>query len=419
MKKILYACGQLPWPLDNGQKIAAFNDLTYLSRYFEIDVVSYIDPINVPAQEIALEHLRTKLPNVNFFKPIVHHILRGDSVTKKALVFLIGAIKALPYVVNKYRRSEYTRRVKTALASNAYTILYIENLAPSYVLAHISTRMLSKIKLVYRAHDRFAEISASYANELSNSWITLAARLDARICDRYEKQLWRRADVILPVTRRLGTMIGNEDASLRPKIQYFPIFVEPINELVQHTDESLRVLYIGTVHFPPNFLGLKWFLQQCWPLVLQQFPAATLDIVGRGGDELRPVHESVTIRNYVDDLTPIYAAADVFVVPLFSGSGVRLKILDALNHAIPLVSTRTGYAGLEIEEGRHILVANDPEGFAKHICHLLGDPKAREQLARNGKEFLETNHSPALVGQIIDSLRDLICDAETVICTTT
>ena len=120
---------------------------------------------------------------------------------------------------------------------------------------------------------------------------------------------------------------------------------------------------------------------------------ANLDIVGRGGQLLTPVPPSVTIHEYVPDVSTIYSASDVFVVPLFAGSGVRLKILDALKYGIPVVSTTVGYSGLDLQPGRDFLLADDAESFASCISDVLSSRPAHDRLAQAGKEFLLANHS--------------------------
>ena len=126
--------------------------------------------------------------------------------------------------------------------------------------------------------------------------------------------------------------------------------------------------------------------------------------MGRGGKTLLPVHPSVHVKEYVDNLEASYQAADVFIVPLFAGSGIRLKILDALNHGIPTVSTSAGYAGLELKEKRDIYVADNASAFAEYICDLISNREERETLSINGRKFVATHHSRWCAKNAIDEL---------------
>ena len=405
--KILFCCLQLPWPLDNGQKIVCFNDLKYLSRKFEVDVVSYIDPINLPRKDAYLKVLRDRLPNVNFLEPIVHRILIADSLKDKVHHYIKGVIKGVPFVVSKYQNEQYLQRIKNRYDSVNHELIYIESLAPSYVLTELTKIRRHPTKVIYRSYDIFHETVAGYAKELGIRVTGIAAQIDAIICRFYEHRIWINVDFIFNVTRRLGNIMVSQVPSIDAhKIFYFPVFVEAVGNESRINAASQEVLYIGTVHYPPNQSGLEWFLKEVWPRVLDNFPNARLNIVGRGGEHLLPVDSSVHIHSYVENISSFYETADVFIVPLFSGSGIRLKILDALNHSVPVVSTKIGYEGLEIIEGRDILVADDSQQFADHINHLLDSFDERQRLIQSGLEFIRSNHNPQLADSVLADLVD-------------
>ncbi|MCX7789277.1 MAG: glycosyltransferase family 4 protein [Chloroflexaceae bacterium] len=250
----------------------------------------------------------------------------------------------------------------------------------------------------------FSETLTLYARELGFSPAGIAVRADLLACRGYERRLWQRADAIFTVTRRLGQLMVETLPAIENKIVYFPVFVEPASCRAAPERAGPRLLYVGTVHYPPNLLGLKWFLNECWPLIRRRVPGAQFDIVGRGGEALLPVPDGVRVHHYVESLDAYYQEAAAFVVPLFSGSGIRLKILDALNHGVPVVSTRAGYAGLEVTEGEELLVADDAPGFAEHVCKLLEHPTERRRLAERGLAFVERNHGPDLALKALDNV---------------
>lgn len=411
MKRILYASMQLPWPVDNGQKFVTVNDLTYLSRYCAIDLVSYIDPINLPRQEESLAELRKRLPEVNILPPVVHTILHGGLVRHKLPALVRGQLLRIPFVVSKYRSKEYLRRIVQLMQAHHYDVLYIESVNSSFILDEMPATCLAGVKVIYRAFDVFAETLTLYARELGFGPAGLAVRADLLACRGYERRLWQRADAIFTVTRRLGQLMVDELPAIRNKIVYFPVFVEPASCRAAPERAGPRLLYVGTVHYPPNLLGLKWFLNECWPLIRQRVPEARFDVVGRGGEALLPVPDGVRVHHYVESLDAYYQEAAAFVVPLFSGSGIRLKILDALNHGVPVVSTRAGYAGLEVTEGEELLVADDAPGFAEHVCRLLSNPAERSRLAARGQAFIESNHHSALASKLIEEMLRRINDA--------
>jgi glycosyltransferase involved in cell wall biosynthesis len=404
--RILYCCLQLPWPLDNGQKIVCFNDLKYLSTRFEVDVISYIDPINLSRKDEYLKVLHEKLPNVNFLDPITHRILIANSLLDKLRYYIYGLVKTIPFVVSKYRNAQYLQLLKNTYNAKSHEFVYIESLASSYILDELKRIKKSPTKIIYRSYDIFHETVAGYSKELGFRPTGIAAYIDAMICKAYEHRVWMSVDLIFNVTRRLSKIMIDQVPSIdSSKIFYFPVFVEPLHIDSRITNEiSAEILYIGTVHYPPNLSGLQWFLKEVWPYVLARHPDARFSIVGRGGEHLLPVDPSVSIHSYVEDIESFYQDATVFVVPLFSGSGIRLKILDAFNHDIPVVSTKVGYEGLEITENRDILVSDQPLEFARHIIYLLDSYEGRQYLIQNAKNFINVNHSPDLASSVLDEL---------------
>jgi polysaccharide biosynthesis protein PslH len=405
---------QLPWPLDNGGKIVLFNDLKLLSLEFDIDVVSYIDSSQASHANEYIKKLKNQLPNIQFHQPIKHPVLLGDDIVSKGLIYLKGLIKREPYIVSKYRSREYLNLFSTLLENEMPDIIIVESLAPTSILECIPSHLRRKVRLVYRAYDIFHETTLGYGKEMGFNPIGLAARVDAKIGKKYENHVWRESDLILNVTRRMCDSMKTSDPEMVHKAVYFPVVIDPIDpvELVETSPLSKQLqpkaLYIGTVHYPPNLMGLRWFIQECWPKVIEKIPTATLDIVGRGGEQLGVVHPSIKVHRYIDDLTSMYAQSSVFVVPLFSGSGIRLKILDAMNHGLPVVSTTIGYQGLEVTPNQEILVADDASLFAEKVCQLFSQPDQVSKLVSNGRNFIQQNHHLQIAQASVEKIKVLL-----------
>ncbi len=103
------------------------------------------------------------------------------------------------------------------------------------------------------------------------------------------------------------------------------------------------------------------------------------------------------MRGYVDDLADAYARADVAVVPLVRGAGTRIKLLEALAAGVPAVTTAAGAAGLAVEDGRHLLIADDVEGLAAAVARVLLDEELAAALVRDGRALVEQRYSTAVV----------------------
>lgn len=155
---------------------------------------------------------------------------------------------------------------------------------------------------------------------------------------------------------------------------------------------SNRVLFTGTLSFPPNEIAAQWLALEVWPKVIAALPEAELTIAGRTP---RPrvtalaSAEGVRVEADVPQMAPLYADASVCVLPMLEGGGTRLKLADAFASRRAVVSTTNGITGLGVSPGRDVLVADEPDHFARAIVQLLTDNDLRETIAEAGRSFAE------------------------------
>jgi glycosyltransferase involved in cell wall biosynthesis len=177
-------------------------------------------------------------------------------------------------------------------------------------------------------------------------------------------------------------------------------------------EQSAGVVFTGTMNYSPNVEAMLYFADQIWPLIRTQVPGATLSIVGHAPPrEILQLSDlpNVTVTGSVPDVRPYLGAAQVVVVPLRIGSGTRLKILEALAMGRAVVSTSLGYEGLDLEEGRHLLVADEPAAFAARVTELLRDPARRAALGREGRRQVEETYDWRVIGLRLEAtLRELV-----------
>ncbi len=143
-------------------------------------------------------------------------------------------------------------------------------------------------------------------------------------------------------------------------------------------------LFVGSLDYAPNVEAVRWWSTRVWPLLPDG--TAPLTVVGRHPEALGPAQlPGVELVGEVDDLEPVYAAARLFVVPLQTGGGTRIKVLEALGRSVPVLTTTRGVAGLPLEHGRHVWTADDPAEFAASLTALATDHDLRVRLARAGR----------------------------------
>ena len=166
-------------------------------------------------------------------------------------------------------------------------------------------------------------------------------------------------------------------------------------QVAPETDDPV-VLFVGSRAHRVNHEGLLRFVSACWPLISARMPTARLRVVGSGGWEaLREALEKtpgVTVVGRVDEVADEYAQAALCVVPLFEGSGTKIKVLEALAHGRPVVVAGHSARGYERLIGHGVVVAHDETAMADECLKLLGDPVRRRALGTSGQRLVEESH---------------------------
>lgn len=155
-----------------------------------------------------------------------------------------------------------------------------------------------------------------------------------------------------------------------------------------------HVLFVANFAYPPNRRAAERLVDDVLPALP---PRATVTLAGPGGAEAVRPHERVETPGYVPDLGPLYAEAAVVVAPIEEGGGTRIKLLEALAHRVPVVTTPVGAAGLGASDGEHLLLAAEAEGLAAAARRVLADAALADRLAAAGAELVRRGFSEDVV----------------------
>src|SRR6185295_3760893 len=150
------------------------------------------------------------------------------------------------------------------------------------------------------------------------------------------------------------------------------------------------LVFAGSMDYSANVDAVVWFVNHIWPALRQEHPALSFAIVGRDPTtEVRALAgDRVTVTGTVPDVRPYYASALAAVVPLRIGSGTRLKILEAMAAGIPVISTRLGAEGLDLEDGTHLLLADSADDMIAAVGRLAASSELWQRLSRSGREVV-------------------------------
>jgi glycosyltransferase involved in cell wall biosynthesis len=261
-------------------------------------------------------------------------------------------------------------------------------------------RKYSKAKVVLRAHNvehLIWERSSRNAKPGEKKWNQqmLAARMK-----EFEIYHLNSCDALVPITE----VDAKRFIELGCKIPMHtcPVGIKPeINTSILNGGNKAdigmaqAVCYIGNMEWIPNLEGVEWFLDQVWPKVISQFPEARLFIAGRNmpSDLLDRSFPNAEMVGEVENARAFIRSKSLMVVPLFSGSGMRVKILEALAEKKPVVTTTMGAEGIAASGDEIMLVADTADAFARQIKKCMKEPPFAHHIGESGFEFVKKHYN--------------------------
>ena len=335
-----------------------------------------------------VEYYKKKLPNVCFEKPIEHDIHIRNKPLKLLNVMVKDYLRGLPYITLKFDDFKMYKMIDQMFAGKVWDVVFIDYLNMGIYKDYIQKKYKNLYHiLILKDHNKEFELVKQAADK--ETGIThLILNREWKITKSYEESCVNTSDMVFSVC--------NENTEYFKKINTNSYTMLPTFEMLPHRKNvcNHNILYMGNLSWSANLSGLTWFVESVLPKIIEKIPDAQLTIVGSGPNkELFSNHANVKYLGYVQDITHIYDNQSVFIVPLFEGSGIRIKILDAFNHEIPVVSTLLGCKTIGATDEKEILIADDVVEFADCIINILTDINLSTNLSINAKKFFEMNYS--------------------------
>jgi len=309
------------------------------------------------------------------------------------------------FVLRRDYRAAMQSMVRRLLQEERIDVLHVDQLnMMRFVPPEWSgTVILDEHNAVWRVFDRLRE---GAGNPLK-SWFL---GRETRIIRKLEGRACRRAQVVLAVSEQ-DKLALQEVAGESAPIEVVPITVdaEVFTAILEtRSPEADRLLTIGSMFWLPNSEGVMWWLREGYEQLRVMRPELTYDIVGarppRALQELAERCEGVRLHGYVADAVPFWTQASALAVPLLSGGGVRVKILEAMAMGVPVISTTLGCEGLDVQDGVHLLVADSPAAFAQACARVLQDSDLARHLARNARQLILERYDAKVALRTLDAV---------------
>jgi glycosyltransferase involved in cell wall biosynthesis len=227
--------------------------------------------------------------------------------------------------------------------------------------------------------------------------------LEATRLAKFEQSMFEHFNRVVWVTEEDRKAFPEPSMQDKTEHHVIPIAVDTATRVPMTRTNPFRVTFLGGVHWPPNAEGVRWFLKDVWPAVLRAVPNTVFTVIGKGSFGRHGHQEpGVEVTGYVPDPTELLEETVVFVVPLLTGAGMRVKILDAWSWALPVVSTTIGAEGIRSLHGENILISDDPAEFTDSLVRVLRSSELASRLSAGGRATVESHYDWRAVYQAWD-----------------
>lgn len=379
--KILFLTQLFPYPPICGGTIKSFNILSHLGRRHEVVLVSFVREDPTPEQIGALASFCKEIRTVPIKRSTINNL--------KYAAFSLMSKR--PFIVARDRIAKMQRVVDGLLNSKQFDLVYVDHLQMAQYVEDWNRcpKALDEHNVEWKIIERLAEGEKRLLRRMY-------AAIEWKKLRRWELDTCGKFDLALTVTENDKDILLSERPEMN-NITSVPIGVDfesfPKIEL---QPDAREIISIGTMSWPPNIESMLYFADEIYPEVKSRAEDVRLVIIGSKPPEsircLASSDSSIEVTGFVEDLSAAASKTAVFIVPLRSGSGLRVKILNAMAMGLPIVSTSVGCEGIGVEHGRDLLIADTSQEFADAVLRLLSGFELRKQLGEAGREFALQNY---------------------------
>jgi glycosyltransferase involved in cell wall biosynthesis len=297
------------------------------------------------------------------------------------------------YHVQRFISDNFDRKLIQILQETPFDIVQLESI---FVAPYISTiRRYSKAKIVLRVPNVEHRIWGRFLLQQKN--ILKKMILNRMVTDlkNYELSVFEQIDAFLPVSEPDYFFFHEQFPTLPGMVISVGIDMDKykaIEEVLPLPNPTL--FYIGSMNWKPNLEGLDWFIQDVFPKIVQKFPDIVFTIAGRGMPKkwMKMNTSNLKIVGEVADANKFINSHQIMIVPLLSGSGIRIKILEGMALKKTIITTPIGAEGLNVENGLNIFIANTPQEFVNAIESCVSCPDRYKHIGENAREYIQLHH---------------------------
>jgi len=385
--KILQVSNRVPYPLNEGGTIGIYN---YTRGYAEAGCEVTLFAQSPRKHQINESEVREAL------EPYCRLFMFPVDTDVKPIPALLNLLTSKSYNIERFNDFIFREALAKHLQEEDYDVIQIEGTFPA-VFTPTVLKHRSNAKVVLRQHNVEYQIWERLARNTSNPIKKWYLSLLSKRLKRFERKHLNHYDALVPVTVDDGNLFKAMGSTI--PIQDSPAGIDINKWAPSASILPMSIFHIGSLEWMPNLEAVEWFLDDIWDGIYNEHPEAKLYIAGKAmPDSLKERKiQGVEMVGEIDSAPEFVQDKSITVVPLKSGSGIRLKILEAMSAGKIVISTTIGAQGISYTNGKDLIIADNRAEFLAALNLIKSDPKKAESIRKEARRNIVENYSNAAV----------------------
>ena len=390
--QVLYISQKPAFPIVDGGSFAINRLLLDLNELVDIEI-DYL-AITTKKHPLSWESIPSKIAkNIT-----IHTVELNTSI--KILPLLSSFFSALPYNLLRYKQKEFINKIKALAAIKNYNYIVLDGFYTTAYLHELSN--FTDAKIIYRSHNVEHQIWSEQAGITSNRWKRFFLTTLAKKVKKYEISIHESVHTIAAICQTDADFFNKFSPR---KVHVIPVSMPAVKPTSSITSNEL--CFIGNFNWFPNVEGISWFIDNVFSTLQNEYPTLTLHIAGFGSRETLQAYskKGIVVHGPIDDVSKFIQTHGIFISPIFYGSGIKIKVLEAMNASVPIVLSQKSAEGINFPVNSSSF--NTKEEACSQLRTLLDNPAEIDVNRKIMNEIIKTQFTQDIV---IDQLKSILHD---------
>ncbi len=383
---VLMLLNRIPYPLNDGGAIGAYN---FIKGYAGAGCNLTILAMNTAKHQVAKADIGREF---NGYGKITTVFVDNRIKPIDALANLFS-VKS--YIIQRFISSAYADTLISVLKNNSFDVVHIDGLPPAAYIEIV--RKHSNAKISMRAHNVEHVIWERIAGKEQNPLKKWYVALQAKRLKKFELEAIMKCDVVMAISKEDEDTI--KEACPGAKTIVVPAGLDVVEKLVNENFNAADLFFIGSFDWMPNLQGVEWFATNVWPALNTRWPAVKITVAGKKMPEAISKYKSNSFIavGEVPNARAFMLQHGIMVVPVISGSGIRIKILEGMALGKTIIATTIAAEGLGLKNGENILIADTAEEFAAQLQKCFDSQAFCHSIGENAHKFVRDNYTNSTI----------------------